>query len=115
MVTKVHIDPTQYRVTPETRDLGTIDLDKEAVYAPDGHRVTEAETEAFTASRGGRPSLSGERRSSPVLGVRLAPAERERLDRAADAAGLPVSEIVRRALAAWLNSADARPGGQRSA
>lgn len=101
MVTK-HSDPARYRVTSDTRDGGGIDLDKEAVYAPDGHRVTEAETQAFTENRGGRPSLSGERRSSPVLGVRLPPELRSQVDEAAKAAGVPSSEVVRQALVAWL-------------
>lgn len=105
MVTK-HIDPTHYRVTKATRDGGGINLDDEAVYAPDGHRVTEAETQAFTASRGGRPSLSGEHQHSPVLGVRLPPELRTRVDVAAKDAGIPVSEVVRQALYAWLTPHD---------
>lgn len=109
------IDPSRYRITADAIDLGTIDLDKEAVYAPDGHRVTEAETEAFTLSRGGRPSLSGERRNSPVLGVRLAPAERIRLDQAAEAAGVSASEIVRRALTAWLDGDNSQTQERRPA
>lgn len=103
MVTK-HIDPTNYRVTAATRDGGSIDLDTDAVSAPDGHRVTEAETEAFTTNRGGRPSLSGERKHSPVIGVRVSPQVRDQIDAAAKAAGVPTSEIVRQALGAWLQS-----------
>lgn len=102
MVTK--IDPTRYRVTSDTRDGGAIDLDDEAVYAPDGHRVTEAETGEFTASRGGRPSLSGESRRSPVLGVRLPPDVLTQVKAAAKEAGVPASEVVRQALSSWLNS-----------
>lgn len=113
MVTR-HIDPARYRVDKDTRDGGSIDLDREAVYAPDGHRVTEAETEAFTASRGGRPSLSGQRKPSPVLGVRLPPELRKQADAAAAAAGVPTSEVVRQALAAWL-APNARRGRSTAA
>lgn len=107
MVTRT-TDPTRYRIDADTRDGGTIDLDKEAVYAPDGHRVTEAETEAFTASRGGRPSLSGDGNHSPVLGVRLPPEVLAQVKAAAQEAGVPASEVVRRALAAWLTTGDSQ-------
>ena len=53
------INPENYRVTPETVDGGDVDLDSEVVLDLDGRRITEADTQSFASSRGGRAGISG--------------------------------------------------------
>ena len=65
------INPEDYRVTPETVDGGDVDLDAEAVLGLDGRRITEADTQAFTTARGGRPSLTGAGTRSPRVSFRV--------------------------------------------
>ncbi len=62
-----------------------IDLDNEDIRLPDGTRLTEAEAERLAERvlkqrRAGRPSLTGSRRSTPSLTVRVPSATREALE-----------------------------------
>ena len=68
------INPEDYRVTPETVDGGDVDLDAEAVLGLDGRRITEADIQAFTTARDGRPSLRGPLTAGVVPGARADPA-----------------------------------------
>ncbi|MBN9607688.1 MAG: hypothetical protein BGO26_09480 [Actinobacteria bacterium 69-20] len=82
-----------------------IDLDVEEVFLDDGSRLTEARAAALAEhamlriheSRSGRPSLSGERRSTPNLTVRVPPSTRQALQEIASRDGRPLAEIGREA------------------
>ena len=98
----------RYRVTRDTPDGGDVDLDAEVITAPDGHRVTEAETEDFTARRAGRPSLGGAHANSPVVAVRVPAELRARAEAQASREGITLSEFTRRALLARIAGGGAR-------
>lgn len=78
-----------------------VDLDAEEYHLADGTRLTEQVAEQLAAEvirRAGRPSLSGRAGHSPRVAFRLSEADRARADRAAEAAGVSVSQLAREAL-----------------
>ncbi len=82
-----------------------IDLDQEEVYLGDGARLTEAKAAelaewalAQRQDRRGRPSLTGERETTPNLTVRVTPSTRAALEKIAKAQGRRLAEVGRDAL-----------------
>jgi hypothetical protein len=97
------INPEDYRVTPETVDGGDVDLDAEAVLGLDGRRITEAETQAFTTARGGRPSLTGAGTRSPRVSFRVPELILQRAEQRAEVEQVSLSVLARRALERYLD------------
>lgn len=84
--------------------VSDIDLDAEK-FVVGGRRLTEARAAKLAKHaerRGGRPSLSGGRRHSPALNLRVSQADRDRLDAVASAQGRRASDVVRDALREYL-------------
>lgn len=81
-----------------------IDLDAEE-FVVNGHRLTEertAELSEHAEHRTGRPSLSGGRRHSPALNLRVSQSDRDQLDAVAAGQGRRTSDVVRDALHEYL-------------
>ena len=84
-----------------------IDLDAEEFYVG-GERLTErraaelADRAEQRASRGGRPSLSSSGRHSPMLNLRVSEDTKAQLEHLAEASGRRQSDLVRDALAEYL-------------
>ena len=97
------INPEDYRVTPETVDGGDVDLDAEAVLGLDGRRITEADTQAFTTARGGRPSLTGAGTRSPRVSFRVPELILQRAEQRAEVEQVSLSVLARRALERYLD------------
>lgn len=87
------------------RDRGSARLDSRTVRMPDGSRVTEKRAQRWAREaekRGpGRPSLDGGSSVSPDVKARIPADLRARLMLLAEKEGVPVSEIVRRALESY--------------
>lgn len=90
-----------------TRRLGPvgpdIDLDQEEFQLPDGSRLSEAAAEqlaerVLAERRAGRPSISGGRRHTPSLSVRVPSRTRSALEAIADAQGRRLADVSRDAL-----------------
>lgn len=83
-----------------------INLDREAVYEPDGTRLTEARArlvaEETLRTVRGRPSLTAAGEHSPRISFRLPADERARAERLARKEGTTVSALARRALEDYL-------------
>ncbi|MCI1746866.1 MAG: ribbon-helix-helix domain-containing protein [Acidipropionibacterium sp.] len=82
-----------------------IDLDDEE-FVVGGQRLTEERAAAMAdhaEHRGGRPSLSGGRRHSPALNLRVSQLDRDRLDAVAAGQGRRASDVVRDALREYLD------------
>ncbi len=82
-----------------------VDLDTEQVYLADGRRLTPALAEQLVDEvhqemdrRAGRPSLTGEARTTPTLTVRLPGDVRNDLEAIATATGANLSQVAREAL-----------------
>ena len=90
------------------RDKGSARLDSRVVRLSDGSRITERRAQRWAReaeNRGpGRPSLDGGDEVSPDIKARVPAVLRARLHLLARKEGVPVSEIVRRALAAYLDA-----------
>ncbi|MFM8514982.1 MAG: ribbon-helix-helix protein, CopG family [Actinomycetota bacterium] len=90
------------------RDRGSARLDSRAVRLPDGSRITERRAQRWAREaerRGpGRPSLDGGSSVSPDIKARVPAVLRARLMVLADKEGVPVSEIVRRALESYVDA-----------
>ena len=97
------INPEDYRVTPETVDGGDVDLDAEVVLGLDGRRITEADTQAFTTARGGRPSLTGAGTRSPRVSFRVPELILQRAEQRAEVEQVSLSVLARRALERYLD------------
>ncbi|GAA2181197.1 hypothetical protein GCM10009785_15110 [Brooklawnia cerclae] len=85
--------------------VADIDLDSEE-FRVGGHRLTEARAAELAVQaerRGGRPSLSGGRRHSPALNLRVSQADRDRLDAVAAKQGRRTSDVARDALREYLD------------
>ncbi len=98
---KITIQGVEYEVGPD------IDLEKEAVYLPDGTRITEELAAAWSdeiAQRRGRPSLTAPRTHSPQIAFRVPAELREAAERRARREGKSMSELVRKALEEYLAS-----------
>ncbi|WIY83002.1 CopG family transcriptional regulator [Propionimicrobium sp. PCR01-08-3] len=81
-----------------------IDLDKEE-FVVGGRRLTTEranELAEHAERRSGRPSLSGGRRHSPALNLRVSQTDRDRLDEVAAAQGRRASDVARDALREYL-------------
>lgn len=95
--------------------IGTdIDLDKEVVLGPDGQRITEERAQqiaedAVARVRRGRPSLTGEQAKSPRVQFRVPPELADEVEAIATERGLSVSQVVRDALAGYVESSRSRP------
>lgn len=88
------------RVAPTTPIGADVDLDRDEVLLSDGSRLTRELAEQLTEEirRGGRPSLSGKRQTSPQIAFRVSPEIR---DKAADMAARQhktLSQLAREAL-----------------
>jgi predicted HicB family RNase H-like nuclease len=96
----------------EYYDAGDIDLDEEVVLDHNGKRISEARAQEWAeytmreywAQRGGRPSLSGGQTHSPQVSFRVPEQTRERAVARAEAEGVTVSELARRALEQLLDA-----------
>ena len=97
------INPEDYRVTPETADGADVDLDSEVVLDLDGQRITEADTQAFTSARGGRPSLTGAGTHSPRVSFRVPEPILQRAEQRAEVEQVSLSVLARRALERYLD------------
>ncbi|MDO5067948.1 MAG: ribbon-helix-helix domain-containing protein [Propionibacteriaceae bacterium] len=99
------------QITIAESDIEEIDLDDADIRVA-GERLTEARAEQLAreiAARhgrlGGRPPLPEHERASVQKAVRLTPAQAKRLADAANSRGVPESELLRKALDAYLASA----------
>ena len=97
------INPEDYRVTSATIDGGDVDLDAEVVIGLDGQGITEADTEAFTTARGGRPSLTGAGTHSPRVSFRVPELILQRAEQRAEVEQVSLSVLARRALERYLD------------
>ena len=96
-------NPEDYRVTPETVDGGDVDLDSEVVRDLDGRRITEADTQSFATSRGGRPSLTAAGTHSPRVSFRVPEPILQRAEQRAEVEQVSLSVLARRALERYLD------------
>jgi hypothetical protein len=102
------INPEDYRVTTETVDGGDVDVDAEVMLGSDGRRITEADTQAFTTTRRGRPSLTGAH--SPRVSFRVPELILQRAEHRAEVEQVSLSVLARRALERYLDDvAASRP------
>jgi predicted DNA binding CopG/RHH family protein len=100
------VDPTKIHFDENTV-IEDADLDKEEFYV-EGERLTEERAEKLAAEvlakaramnlRPGGKSLSGGRKHSPVVQVRLSEHTRDKLRAIAKARGMSVSKLSRRVL-----------------
>lgn len=101
-------DMSKYVVTESTEFADEeADLERSEYRGPDGVRVTEEATEAFTDERkrlGGRPALGGSPGSSPSVAFRLPAEMREEAEEIARREGRRLSAIARQALEEYIVS-----------
>ncbi len=90
---------------------GDADLDRES-FTVDGQRLTEARAEALAKEiarqhglTGGRPRKAADEKASVQKAVRFTPAQAERVADAARRRGESESELIRKAVDAYLESA----------
>lgn len=79
-----------------------VDLQREAVHLRDGQRLTDQLAEEIAeralVRHRGRPSISGARRRTPSLTVRVPQRTREALEKLAEAQGRRLADVSRDAL-----------------
>ncbi len=79
-----------------------VDLEADEIYLADGRRLTERRAEEIAeralARHRGRPSVSGGRRRTPSLTVRVPQPTREALEKLARAQGKRLADVSREAL-----------------
>lgn len=100
----------EYTVTADSKFIQSdAELDGTARLWPHGTPLTEATTEAFTVAqrRRGRPSLSGEGRTSPQVAFRVPEHVRARAEAVAASEGRSISALARSALEEYLASRSA--------
>ena len=91
--------------------IGDVDLDVEVVLDKEGERITEARAREMAeealraAGLRGRPSLSGERRTSPKISFRVPQRLAKRAEKVAAEEGKSLSQLGREALERYLEEA----------
>ncbi len=95
----------RFRVTDESQLVEEVpDLDREEHFWPDGRRMTEEDTAAYTigrAARGGRPRLGGSQSGSgpsPRVSFRVDPDLKAAVIQLATREGRKESDVAREAL-----------------
>ncbi len=93
-------------VTATTRIGDDVDLERDDVRLRDGSRLTAEVADQLSEriSRGGRPSLSGNRQTSPQIAFRVTPDMREKAEELAAREHKTLSELAREALEERVNA-----------
>jgi predicted HicB family RNase H-like nuclease len=94
-------DRTPPQITTDTPIGEDVDLDREDVRLPDGSRLTDEAAEDIVEQvrrSAGRPSLSGNKTSSPQIAFRVPLNVRDQAERIAADENKTVSQLAREAL-----------------